>query len=177
MPKLEKCLLSPQHWAQEAGDGETWVINLAHCCILHWIGGHTKTVPFNKSSNTPIFYTTPSANANGSFLSTFEPMEAPFFWRETTLLMPPGHLREHVVPEEFVADEHIHRGALTKSVDTVVRKDDKTSKPPTYPWLLQRRGTLRRTRPFAMALSPLTHNHLSLRGRTLSLLLPTRKPS
>ena len=35
LPKLEKCLLSPQHWAQEAGDGETWMINLAQCCILH----------------------------------------------------------------------------------------------------------------------------------------------
>ena len=126
LPKLDKCLLSPQHWAQEAGDGETWMINLAHCCILHWIGGHTKTVPSNKSSNTPIFYTAPSANAYRSFVSTFKAMEAPFFRRETTLLMPPGHLREHVVPEEFVADEHIHRGALTKSVNTAVRKDDKT---------------------------------------------------
>ena len=126
LPKLDKCLLSPQHWAQEAGDGETWMIDLAHCCILHWIGGHTKTVPSNKLSNTPIFYTAPSANAYRSFVSTFEAMEAPFFRRETTLLMPPGHLREHVVPEEFVADEHIHRGALTKSIDTAVREDDKT---------------------------------------------------
>ena len=102
------------------------MINLAHCCILHWIGGHTKTVPFNKLSNMPIFYTTPSVNAYRSFVSTFEAMEAPFFRRETTLLMPPGHLREHVVPEEFVANEHIHRGALTKSVDTAVHEDDKT---------------------------------------------------
>ena len=30
LPKLEKCLLSPQHWAQEAKDGATWMINMAH---------------------------------------------------------------------------------------------------------------------------------------------------
>jgi hypothetical protein len=35
VPKLEKCLLSPQHWAQEAGDNQTWMGNFAHCCILH----------------------------------------------------------------------------------------------------------------------------------------------
>ena len=102
------------------------MINLSHCCILHWIGGHTKTVPFNKLSTTPIFYTAPSANAYSSFVSTFEAMEAPFFRRETTLLMPSGHLREHVVTEEFVTDKRIHHGALTKSGNTAVRKDNKT---------------------------------------------------
>ena len=126
LPKLEMCLLSPQHWAQEAGDGQTWMINLAHCCVLHWIGGHARTVPFNKSSNTPIFYTAPSANAYKSFVSTFEAMEAPFFRKETTLLRPPGYLREQVIPEEFVADEDLHRGALPKSVKKVVHEDDET---------------------------------------------------
>jgi hypothetical protein len=47
VPKLEKCLLSPQHWAQEAGDNQTWMGNFAHCCILHWGKGFQKTVPFN----------------------------------------------------------------------------------------------------------------------------------
>ena len=26
LPKLQGCLLSPQHWAQEAGDNETWMV-------------------------------------------------------------------------------------------------------------------------------------------------------
>ncbi len=39
LPKLQGCLLSPQHWVQEAGDNETWMGNFAHCCILHWCGG------------------------------------------------------------------------------------------------------------------------------------------
>ncbi len=51
LPKLKSCLLSPQHWAQEAGDRQTWMINGAHHCILQWADGQ-KTVPFNKSSNT-----------------------------------------------------------------------------------------------------------------------------
>jgi hypothetical protein len=32
--QLKSCLLLPQHWAQEAGDGQTWMVNLAHHCIL-----------------------------------------------------------------------------------------------------------------------------------------------
>jgi hypothetical protein len=52
--KLKSCLLSPQHWAQEAGDRQTWMVNGTHHCVLQWANGR-KTVPFNKSSNTPIF--------------------------------------------------------------------------------------------------------------------------
>ncbi len=46
LPKLHGCFLSPQHWAQEVGDNQTWMENFAHCCILHWFGGQ-KTVPFS----------------------------------------------------------------------------------------------------------------------------------
>jgi hypothetical protein len=34
LPKLHGCLLSPQRWAQEAGDNQTWMGNFAHCCTL-----------------------------------------------------------------------------------------------------------------------------------------------
>ena len=53
-------------------------------------------------------------------------MKATFFRKETILLHPPGHLREHVAPEEFVADKYLHRGALTKLVEKRVHKDDET---------------------------------------------------
>jgi hypothetical protein len=35
LPELKQCLLSPQHWAQEAGDGQTWMGNFKEsvCCI------------------------------------------------------------------------------------------------------------------------------------------------
>jgi hypothetical protein len=35
IPGLKKCLLSPQHWVQEAGDNKTWMGNFTHCHILH----------------------------------------------------------------------------------------------------------------------------------------------
>jgi hypothetical protein len=36
LPKLHCCLLSPQHWAQEVGDNQTWMGIFVHCCVLHW---------------------------------------------------------------------------------------------------------------------------------------------
>jgi hypothetical protein len=119
LPKLESCLLSLQHWAQEAGNNQTWMGNFAHCCILHWHGGK-KTVPFDSSSNTPIFYTASSLSTYHAFAAMFEAMEAPFFQRETVLQLPPGQrfLKEHAVPEEFVVEEDLHWDT-TKSVDMV----------------------------------------------------------
>jgi hypothetical protein len=35
LPGLKQCLLSPQHWAQEAGDGQTWMGNFERMCVLH----------------------------------------------------------------------------------------------------------------------------------------------
>ena len=178
LSKLEKCLLSPQHCVQEAGDGETWMIDLAHCCILHWIGGHTKTFPFNKLSNMPIFYTAPSANTYRSFVSMFEIMEAPFFRREMTLLMPPGLLREHVVPEEFVADKHLHHGSLTKSVDTMVHEDDETVQTSTLPLAPAPKGGAPSDK--AIRHDPLTFDPrppASEGEDTTPSPLPTRKPS
>jgi hypothetical protein len=110
LPKLQGCLLSPQNWAQEAEDNETWMGNFAHCCILHWLGGK-KTVPFHTSTNMPIFHMASSSSTYRAFAATFEAMEAPFFWRETTLQLPgPRFPREYVIPKEFVAKEDLHQG-------------------------------------------------------------------
>jgi hypothetical protein len=130
LPELKSCLLSPQHWAQEAGDGQTWMVNLAHHCILQWADGW-KTVPFNKSSNTPIFYTVSSSCTYQAFAGTFEALEAPFFQRETVIQIPGRHLlREdaEITPEEFIAKEDLHRGATKKKSLEVdkVDKDDNT---------------------------------------------------
>jgi hypothetical protein len=84
LPKLHGCLLSPQHWAQEAGDNQTRMENFAHCCILHWFG-EQKTVLFHTLTNTPIFHTASSSSMYRAFVATFEAMEAQFFWRETAL--------------------------------------------------------------------------------------------
>ncbi len=98
-------------------------------------------MPFNKSSNTSIFYTASPSCAYHAFAGTFEAMEASFFRRETVLQIP-GHrlLREdaEVTPEEFIAKENLHCGATRKksiSVDEVDEDDDtvRTSNLPLPP--------------------------------------------
>ena len=66
LPGLRMCLLSPQHWAQEAGDNYplpngTRMENTANNCKLLWGQGmFLKTIPFDDGIHTSIFYTSPS---------------------------------------------------------------------------------------------------------------------
>jgi hypothetical protein len=84
LPNLRQCLLSLQHWAQEAkamgGKGKTWMENYWDKCVLCWKGGKfCKPIPFNKFTNTPIFYSAPSSKGYRAFVTTFEACEAPYF--------------------------------------------------------------------------------------------------
>ena len=110
LPELRQCLLSPQHWAQEAkakGKGKTWMENHWDKCILLWGDGKfRKTVPHNPSTNTPIFHSAPSSTAYRAFATTFKAMEAQFYSRKQVLQVP--GLRELRDPEEFVAEENVH---------------------------------------------------------------------
>jgi hypothetical protein len=69
LPDLRMCLLSPQLWAQEAGDNYplphgTRMENKASNCTLIWgQGAFRKTIPFDASLNTPIFFTSPKTSA------------------------------------------------------------------------------------------------------------------
>ena len=60
LPELKRCLLSPQHWAQEAGDNHpmprgTRMENDEKNCVLFWKQGrHKKTIAYNSQSNVPI---------------------------------------------------------------------------------------------------------------------------
>jgi hypothetical protein len=85
LPGLKQCLLPPQHWAQEAGDGQTWMGNLEQECVLNWHRGGKKTVLFDPTMNTPIFITAPSSRAYRAFATTFEALEAPYYRKETVL--------------------------------------------------------------------------------------------
>ena len=135
LPELRMCLLSPQHWAQEAGDNYplpngTRMENTAHNCVLVWgQGKHVKTIPFDPATNTPIFYTSPSTSSYRAFVNTFMACEAPYFERERVLHVP---RRRHLdgtppPPEEFVAEENLNvkegfrvgEGAIGADDDTV----------------------------------------------------------
>jgi hypothetical protein len=88
LPELRRCLLSPQqHWVQEAGDKQTWMGNYKHKCVLNWKGGRKK-IPFNATTNTPMFYTASSSHAYCTFTTTFEALDEPFFRWEKVLLFP-----------------------------------------------------------------------------------------
>jgi len=79
---LKQCLLSPQHWAQEAGDGQTWMGNFEQECVLNWHGGGKKTVLFDPSTNTPIFTKAPSSRAYRAFAATFKALEATYYRKD-----------------------------------------------------------------------------------------------
>jgi hypothetical protein len=95
LPSLERCLMLPQHWAQEAGDKHplpegTWCKNTATHNILFWDQKHfQKLVPHSPSTNTPVFYTAPSPRAYQAFAYTFKAPKAPFF-RHKHVLQYPG---------------------------------------------------------------------------------------
>jgi hypothetical protein len=84
LPNLRQCLLLPQHRAQKAkamgGKGKTWMENYWDKCVLCWKGGKfCKSIPFNESTNTPIFYSAPFSKGYRAFVTTFEACEAPYF--------------------------------------------------------------------------------------------------
>jgi hypothetical protein len=96
LPGLKCCLLSLQHWAQEVGDNKHgWKF----CALLRFELGEDfmKTVPFNPSTNTPIFFMAPSSCAYRAFTTTYEGFEANFFQQEMVLKLPGRRLpREDV---------------------------------------------------------------------------------
>ena len=63
-------------------------------CVLNWHGGGKKTVPFDPSTNTPIFTMAPSSRAYRVFATTFEALEAPYYQKETVLQYPCHNLME-----------------------------------------------------------------------------------
>jgi hypothetical protein len=62
VPELKRCLLSPQHWVQEAKDNHprpkgTWMEQDEEYYFLNWgQAKYRKLVPYNPSSNVPIMY-------------------------------------------------------------------------------------------------------------------------
>ncbi len=84
VPTLKRSLLLPQHWVQEAGDKQTWMGNYRNECVLNWRGGK-KTIPFQQTTNVPMFYTAASSWSYCAFAATFKAMEASYFQQEKVL--------------------------------------------------------------------------------------------
>jgi hypothetical protein len=105
VPDMRRCLLLPQHWAQEAGDEQTWMElkrQWPYDCVLNWKGGK-ETIPHQPLTNVPVFYTASSSTRYRAFAATFEAMEASFFQREKVLQLPGRRdLMDDIDPAEFV---------------------------------------------------------------------------
>jgi hypothetical protein len=130
LPELRRCLMLPQHWAQEVGDNHPLPIGThmesdKENCLLFWRQGkHKKTIAYNTKSNVPIFYTTSSSLAYRAFITTFEAMEANFYRREHVIQVP-GH-RRHVSPQEeqeFIAEENLNFDGGDKSKESMSHED------------------------------------------------------
>ncbi len=84
--------------------------NYEHNCVLNWKGGR-KTILFNTTNNTPIFYMAPSSCAYPAFTSIFEAFEAPYYHQEKVLQFPGCRHAVNeltLVPEEFAAEENVN---------------------------------------------------------------------
>jgi hypothetical protein len=129
VPNLKSFLLSPQHWAQEAGDEQTWMGNYRDNCVLNWRGGK-KTVPFQPTTNVPVFYMASSSRSYRAFATTFKAMKAPSFQWEKVLEFPGRRdLMDDIelVPEEFFTEENLNYNKEV-SVNEGVLEDDETIK-------------------------------------------------
>jgi hypothetical protein len=116
LPGLRMCLLSPQHWAQEAGDNYpppngTRMESNAHNCILLWgQGRYSKRIPFNAMTNTPIFHMLLLPSSYCAFVNTFMACKAPFFSRKRVLQLMGRHWLDGIAPplEKLVTKENVN---------------------------------------------------------------------
>jgi hypothetical protein len=136
IPKMRRCLLLPQHWTQEAKDGETWMEfkrEFPYDCVLNWKGGK-KTIPNQPSTNVPVFYTALSSLCYRAFAATFKAMEASFFRREQVLQYPGRrNLMDDIQPEEFIAEENLNYKGKETSEDEGLCEDNKIIKTSNLP--------------------------------------------
>ncbi len=158
VPKMRRCLLLPQHWAQEVGDEQTWMElkkQWPYDCTLNWKGGK-KTIPHHSLTNVPVFYTALSLTRYRAFATTFEAMEASFFRREKVLQYPGRRdLMDDIEPEEFVAEENLNYKEM--SVDEGVSKDDKIIKMLNVPLPPTEEPTSEAIRSEPLTFDPIPH--------------------
>ena len=73
VPGIKLPLLSPQHWAKEADDHKPLYNGTSarfddDACHLYWKQGHyEKTIPYDPTTNTPIFKTVPGTTRYQAF--------------------------------------------------------------------------------------------------------------
>ena len=149
VPQLKMCLLSPQHWAQEANDHYphprgTRMENDDRCCVLLWNQAqYRKTIPFCGHTNTPVFRTAPSINSYRAFVADFE---STMFCCSATEQHVSQMPIVHIIPEDdvdLVGDEHLnlptnlpiveHEGDIASDDETILTSNVHTHDAPDAP--------------------------------------------
>ena len=78
VPKASLCLLSPQHWAQQANDhypkpDGTWCADKSKHCILYWNQEkYKRTIPWDPNTNTARIRSAPGSNSYRIFVAACE---------------------------------------------------------------------------------------------------------
>jgi hypothetical protein len=134
VPGLKYCLLSPQHWVQEAKDKfplprGTRMENDDEAIILLWGQGKCRqTVPHSPNTNTPVFRTAQASYTYRAFVANVKAMEAQYYHNEKVLLLP-GQRHQLIDQPEFMAEEN---DLLPNKKDTLASEgatvDDETVK-------------------------------------------------
>jgi hypothetical protein len=109
LPKLRQCFCHHNIWCRRRETGKhEWIFCTRVC--LNW-KGEKKTAPFNSTTNTPIFFMSPSSCTYHVFTLTFEALEGPYFHMETVFQFSRCRYTANkpaLVPEEFVVEENIN---------------------------------------------------------------------
>ena len=130
VPDLKMCLLSPQHWAQEARDNYplprgTRMENDHCCCILYWNQGkYKRTIPFSDSTNTPVFRTAPSTKSYRAFIAAYQEVCCSAN-SEQTRELPSAH----IIPDDddtFLPDENLNLSLPIVEPEGDINVDDET---------------------------------------------------
>jgi hypothetical protein len=109
VPGLKYCLLSPQHWEQEAKDKfplprGTRMENNNEAIILLWgQGKNCQTVPHSPNTNTLVFWMALASYTYRAFVANVEAMEAQYHCNKKVLLLP-GQCHQLIDQPEVMAD-------------------------------------------------------------------------
>jgi hypothetical protein len=161
VPKLRRCLLSPQHWVQEAKDnysrpkGTRMSLDNEFYYEHWWQAKYQKLIPYDPSTNVSILYTAASLHTYHAFTTTFEAMEAPFFQWERVLQFPGRGCtvdKPELIPEEFVVEENVNYWKDV-SASEGANADDRTVKTANL-LLLQQEEPLKVTRQGPLTFNP-----------------------
>jgi hypothetical protein len=164
--ELKRCLLSPQHWVQEAKDnyprpkGTRMGQDDEFYYVCWGQAKYQKSTPYNLLTNVLIIYTAALSCAYRVFATTFEAMEVPFIQRERVLQFP-GRGRTidepKLVPDEFVVEENVNywKDMSASEGANVDNRTVKTANLPPSPQQEEPSGVIRR-KPLTFNSSPPT---------------------